>query len=90
MLEGKSINSCEAGSRDLFSMHDKVSNSRSSETAQWIKVLATKPRDVQSIPGILIVEGENNFLKSSCDLHTCVVHVHTCTHHAQIDVKTLF
>jgi hypothetical protein len=33
--------------------------SGASRMVPWVKVLATKPNDLSSIPGILMTEGEN-------------------------------
>ena len=32
---------------------------KTGETAHWVKELAAKPRDLRSIPGTHMVEGEN-------------------------------
>ena len=36
---------------------------KNGEMAQWVEVLATKPDDLNSIPGTHTVERENHFLR---------------------------
>ena len=61
--------------------------------AQWIKVFATKPDSLSSIPTPHLVEGEGDPCKLSSDLHVCphaCAHMHTCTPHIQNVIKVIF
>lgn len=55
--------------------------------AQPVKVLATKPDDLRSIPGTQLVEGENRPKLS--DLHTCYAMFMT-THEYTQNINGIF
>jgi hypothetical protein len=53
-------------------MHNMNNNERAPKKAQWVKVIAAKPADLSSIPGIHMVGGENqNSL--SCSLRSIYI-----------------
>lgn len=58
---------------------------RTGRMGQWVKVLAAKLDNLNSIPGTFMVEGKTQLLKVFSDLHT---HTGTCTHsHIYIHTK---
>jgi hypothetical protein len=48
--------------------------------AQWVKVLATKPDDLSSIPGTHMTEEEKWLQKLSSDLYKHIMRARTHTH----------
>lgn len=50
------------------------------ETAQWVEVIAGKPKKLSLCPDPSVVGEENSFHVSSSEFHTCVVaYTPTCT-----------
>lgn len=67
-----SLNYYEFSQSTMYHIHSKIILKRSSWVAEKMdlqgKVSVTKPHDLSSVPGTLIVEGKTNALKLSSDL----------------------
>jgi len=54
--------------------------------AQWVKAIAAKSKDLSSIPGMHMVEGERNYYKSSSEYHSYTVVLMYVPFHKQMSM----